>query len=61
VRDPTGAQGIAQRAHQRLLTDQLGQALRAVPARQDPVQVGGRGRRAAELADVLVAIVRHHQ
>ena len=44
VRDPPGAQRIAQRAHQRVLADQLGQALRPVPARQHPVELGG-GRR----------------
>ena len=39
VRDAAGAQRIGQRADQRLLADQLGQALRPVGPRQDPVGI----------------------
>ena len=37
VRDPPGAQRVGERAHQRLLADQLGQALRAVGAGEDAI------------------------
>ena len=37
VRDPPGAQRVGERAHQRLLADQLGQALRPVGAREHAI------------------------
>ena len=37
MRDPSGTQRVGERPHQRLLADQLGEPLRPMGARQDPI------------------------